>query len=51
MIRNMIKEVCEAAVARFAGGQRYVEEWDLDGLLSYAYAHFLPSRSVPKKSF
>ncbi|MEA4891554.1 MAG: preprotein translocase subunit SecA [Peptococcaceae bacterium] len=49
VIRNMIEQVVNTAVNRFAGGQRYVEEWDLEGMLSYAYTHFLPSRSLTKE--
>ena len=47
-ILGMVEEVVNQAVDRFASGQRYVEEWDIEGLLSYAYAHFLPSRRVAK---
>ncbi|MDR1193520.1 MAG: preprotein translocase subunit SecA [Peptococcaceae bacterium] len=43
---DMIEKVTERTVDRFAGGQKYVEEWDLSGMLDYAYNHFLPSRSV-----
>ena len=49
VIRGMIEQVANSTVDRFAGGQRYVEEWDLDGMLSYAYAHFLPTHSLKKE--
>ena len=49
VIRGMIEQVVNSTVDRFAGGQRYVEEWDLDGMLSYAYAHFLPTHSLKKE--
>jgi preprotein translocase subunit SecA len=45
-VHHMIEDVVTGAVARFAGGQRYVEEWDIAGLLEYAYTHFLPDRSL-----
>jgi preprotein translocase subunit SecA len=45
-IETMITEVVGAAVDRFAGAQRYVEEWDLGGLLEYAHQHFLPTRTI-----
>jgi preprotein translocase subunit SecA len=48
-VLGMVEEVVNRTVERFAGGQRYVEEWDLRGLLDYAYTHFLPSRRLGKE--
>jgi len=45
-VESMISDVVESALARFAGGQRHVEEWDLEGLMEYAYQHFLPNRTL-----
>ena len=47
-ILGMVEELVSLTVDRFAGGHRYVEEWDVDGLLDYAYKHFLPSRRLKK---
>ncbi|MEL7624873.1 MAG: preprotein translocase subunit SecA [Clostridiales bacterium] len=47
-VLGMVEDVVNRTVDRFAGGQRYVEEWDIQGLLDYAYTHFLPSRRLSK---
>ncbi len=47
-VLGMVEDVVNRTVDRFAGGQRYVEEWDVQGLLDYAYTHFLPSRRLSK---
>jgi len=47
-IIGMVEELVNLTVDRFAAGQRYVEEWDISGLLSYAYPRFLPSRRLRK---
>ncbi len=47
-VLGMVEDVANRTVDRFAGGQRYVEEWDIQGLLDYAYTHFLPSRRLGK---
>jgi len=46
---DMIGGQVNNAVERFASGLRLVEEWDIDGLLDYAYKHFLPSRRLKKE--
>ena len=48
-IRTMVEEVVQQAADRYASGQRYVEDWDIEGLLNYAYAHFLPSKRLKRE--
>ena len=48
-ILGMVEELVNLTVDRFAGGQRYVEDWDVAGLLDYAYTHFLPSHHLKKE--
>ena len=38
----MIDDVAEYIVDRFAGEQKYAEEWDLEGLMSYVQQIYLP---------
>jgi len=45
-IIDMITSLIHTTVERFAAGHRQVELWDIDGLLDYAYRHFLPSRRL-----
>jgi preprotein translocase subunit SecA len=45
-VLTMIKDVVNSSVDQFAAAQRYVEDWDITGLMEYAYTHFLPKKSV-----
>jgi preprotein translocase subunit SecA len=48
-IIGMIEELVNQTIDRFAAGQRYVEEWDVAGMMDYAYTHFLPSHRLKKE--
>nr|WP_156204744.1 preprotein translocase subunit SecA [Candidatus Syntrophocurvum alkaliphilum] len=41
-IKEMIEDVINQVVDNFAGEERYADEWDLDGLLTYVEQHVLP---------
>lgn len=45
-VLDMIEKVVERAVAAFSGGNKYVEEWDLQGLSKQAQQIYLPSYEV-----
>lgn len=45
-VLDMIEKVVERTVAQFTGGNKYVEEWDLQGLSKQAQQIFLPSYEV-----
>ncbi|MCL1849206.1 MAG: preprotein translocase subunit SecA [Clostridiales bacterium] len=47
-IQDMVRELVDLTVNRFIAGHRNAEEWDAEGLLDYAYKHFLPSRRLTK---
>jgi preprotein translocase subunit SecA len=39
---GIIQETVQSGVSRFAGGGKYPEEWDLDGLVQFSERVFLP---------
>ena len=41
-VLSMIDDVAEYIVDRFAGEQKYAEEWDLEGLMNYVQQIYLP---------
>ncbi len=45
-VLDMIEKVVDRTVAAFTGGNKYVEEWDLQGLSKQAQQIFLPSYEV-----
>lgn len=45
-VLDMIEKVVDRTVAAFTGGNKYVEEWDLQGLSKQSQQIFLPSYEV-----
>lgn len=48
VVMPMIKSVVERAVDKHCPGDDVPEDWDLEGLASYAHANFLPEERVNK---
>lgn len=48
-IAGMIENCVERAMELYASSEIYAEEWDIDGLLEYLEAYFLPSGSLDKE--